>query len=86
MPCQNRHIEVTPIISGLSAADYYGYDTVVGRSSSTPDGIERVSELIADTYADRGYAQLALWLALGDGAEPEQALAILNGRSTTHAA
>ena len=27
-----------------------------------PEGLERVAELIADTYAVRGYARLALWL------------------------
>jgi AcrR family transcriptional regulator len=30
-----------------------------------PRGVERVAELIADTYAERGYARLALWLSRG---------------------
>lgn len=29
-----------------------------------PSGLRRVAELIGDTYADRGYAHLALWLSL----------------------
>ncbi len=29
-----------------------------------PEGLEHVAEMIADTYAVRGYARLALWLAL----------------------
>ena len=40
-------------------------ETILRGWDGEPDGIERVAELIADTYADRGYAQLALWLALG---------------------
>lgn len=34
-----------------------------------PDGLVRVAELIADTYAAQGHARLALWLALS-GWEP----------------
>ncbi|MCG8588009.1 MAG: TetR/AcrR family transcriptional regulator [Proteobacteria bacterium] len=30
-----------------------------------PEGLRRVAELLADTYADKGYARLALWLRLG---------------------
>ena len=30
-----------------------------------PDGLGRVAELIADTYAVRGYSRLALWLSEG---------------------
>lgn len=37
---------------------------VLGGWDGEPDGLESVAELIADTYAVRGYSRLAMWLAL----------------------
>ena len=37
-----------------------------------PVGLRRVADLIAATYADGGYARLALWLSLNDWGSPKR--------------